>query len=164
MMRFFLKILSALTMLTFMQSGLVSAEVAKAGLIDPQNGMNDRQWSERSFSGSDAERLLDALIEAGVTDTSGALGATYLNLNDISCSAAVVPQPVPRCSLTVEGRLIQVDVQAAAKIYQFIIGHDAAYWNGLLGSSTAQAISVECSRPVVPNPLTSCTFWVRDNT
>ena len=114
--------------------------------------------SSVSISGPGADSFLDALTGAGAYDASGALGAQNIALESVHCSAAVVPHPVPHCTLVENGQTMQADQSDAAVLFRTLVDNGAVIHNGTVGATNTVATNVQCSRVVYPGAHATCSF------
>lgn len=103
--------------------------------------------------------LIDALSDSGLTD-QGAPGMMRLRADAIRCSAAVVPSPVPQCTITKDRSFINVPENPAKTIYDILMLSGAEASHGPVGVLRAIVYDLECTRSVVPNAVGTCTFKV----
>lgn len=112
-----------------------------------------------------SDLLIDAMSNAGVTpDNPHIVGALNLFSARLHCSAAVVPNPIPGCSLLVHGDTwLNIDDQDAnAAFYQTLVDLGASD-PILIGASNFSVALVSCTRVVVPTAHARCTAVVEAN-
>lgn len=128
----------------------------------PSGGTNPTQAETKSISGQDANDFIDALMVSGVQDTMGAVGGLTLKSESISCSAAVVPHPVPSCTIDFDGSSLLVPTDSAKDLFRILKANGATVVSNppLIGSTNLKAITIACSQPVVPNPQGDCSFTI----
>ncbi|MBM4252127.1 MAG: hypothetical protein FJ146_09165 [Deltaproteobacteria bacterium] len=110
--------------------------------------------------GDEAELFISALFQSGVRDPSGRLGALKLQAEVVSCSAPVVPAPIPSCTLMLQGELKVVPTTPAATLYQVLRAHGASRPTDLLGVNLVGASDIACERNTTVSGVSRCTMSV----
>ncbi|MEI8025827.1 MAG: hypothetical protein WCI18_05730 [Pseudomonadota bacterium] len=118
--------------------------------------------SKKTISGDDAKALMEALNDSGVKDNTQAVGVWNLKAVSIDCSAPVVLNPIADCTIKTDDSLLVATEAAAKTLYDLLIKNGAAAVGGPVGVSHAVVSDIACSSPVVPNPISSCSFQVKD--
>jgi hypothetical protein len=133
-----------------------------AGTTEPgSNTLKTGALVTKTIVGEDATAFMDALVASGVKDNGNIIGTFNLKAGKIACTAPVVMDPIPECRISAGSRPLIAPVDAAKTLYRILINNGAAVSTGTVGSSLAIAKEVFCSRPVLPNPSTTCSFKVR---
>ena len=112
--------------------------------------------------GGDADLLINVLFQSGVRDASGRLGAMHLTADAISCSAAVVPDPAPLCSIMIQGELKSVATGAAATMFQVLKAHGAKDSQDTLGIEVVGGGAVDCQRSTIHSGISKCSLTIHD--
>ena len=115
-----------------------------------------------SIEGDDADLLINALFQSGLRDASGRLGALHLTADAISCSAAVVPDPRPSCSIVVLGDMKSVATGPAATMFQVLKAHGAKESQDTLGIEVMGGGAVDCQRVTIHSGISKCSLIIHD--
>lgn len=118
--------------------------------------------SKKTISGDDAKALMKALSDSGVKDNTQTVGVWDLKAVSIDCSAPVVLNPTANCTIKTDDSSLVATEAAAKTLYELLIKNGAAAVGGPLGVSHAIVSDIACSSPVVPNPISSCSFQVNN--
>ncbi len=125
---------------------------APAPTTDPQKTL--------TIEGDEAELFISSLFQSGVRDPSGRLGALRLQVEAVSCSAPVVPAPIPSCTLMVQGELKVVPTAPAANLFQVLKARGATRPTDLIGVYLVGASAVACERNTTVSGVSRCTMSV----
>jgi hypothetical protein len=115
-----------------------------------------------SIEGDDADLLINVLFQSGVRDASGRLGALHLTADAISCSAAVVPDPRPSCTILLQGELKSVATAGAATMFQVLKAHGAKDRQTTLGVDVVGGGAVDCQRVTTRSGISKCSLIIHD--
>jgi len=144
-------------------ASIVFAGIAACGTGTTETASNTLKTGAlvtKTITGDDAAAFMDALVASGLKDNGSIIGTFNLKASKIVCSAAVVLNPIPKCRISAGSRPLMAPADASKTLYKILISNGAAINTGALGSSVAIAKEVFCSRPVLPNPSTTCSFKV----
>jgi hypothetical protein len=111
-----------------------------------------------NLSGASANKLIQALLDSGVRDQTGAVGATNLQVKSIVCSTPVYPNAKADCEITVGQQTSNASADASETINQILMDNGGQVNDGRVGANVAIADDLECTQPVIPNPKGSCSF------
>ena len=115
-----------------------------------------------SIEGDDADLLINVLFQSGLRDASGRLGALHLKADAISCSAAVVPDPRPSCTILLQGELKSVATAGAATMFQVLKAHGAKDRQATLGVDVVGGGAVDCQRVTIHSGISKCSLTIHD--
>jgi hypothetical protein len=153
-----MKTIFALLFCLSLVSGLVSCGASESSRLADQGTLPAA--GAKTIEGQPAQDLIGLLFKAGIRDPSGKLGAVHLSLDGIECSAAVVPNPIPSCTLIVDGNLRPLDTNSAQLMYILLKQSGATVPSTLLGTIRVSALAIDCQRSLTLNGTTRCTFLV----
>jgi hypothetical protein len=115
-----------------------------------------------TIEGDDADLLINVLFQSGVRDASRRLGAMHLTADAVSCSAAVVPDPRPSCSIMIHGDMTSVATGAAATMFQVLKAHGAKDRQDNPGIEVVGGGAVDCQRITIHNGISKCSLTIHD--
>ena len=115
------------------------------------------------LSSTNANELMAILVNAGVKESAIGIGSSQRQADKIECSEAVVPSPVPTCTIFAAGASYKVEGDAGKNLYEILAVNGGLYANGEVGTSTSRATHIECSHPVTPEAKAACIFDVAGN-
>jgi hypothetical protein len=115
-----------------------------------------------NIEGDDADLLINVLFQSGLRDASGRLGALHLKADAIICSAAVVPDPRPSCSIMVQGDMKSVATGPAATMFQVLKAHGVKDSQDTLGIEVVGGGAVDCQRVTIHTGISKCSLTIHD--
>lgn len=127
----------------------------------------DSTGDETQVSGKDASRMMEVLETWGVVDTEPMYGATNLTVTDVRCQKNMNEMDSPaRCvysAVNPNTHVVEAKTGIMGKssedLYQTLEAIGATIPAGINPSYRAVgARKITCSRPVVPNPVETCTI------
>lgn len=122
---------------------------------------------ETQMNGKDASRMMEILESWGVVDTEPMYGATNLTITDIRCQKNMNEMGSPaRCvysAVNPNTNVVEAKTgimgQSSDDFYAILEAQGAVVPAGINPSYRAVgARKMTCSRPVVPNPVVTCTI------
>lgn len=113
---------------------------------------------------ADSDTVMNALaVNGGVNPSPGLMGVWNLVASRILCSAAVVPHPVPHCTIKAGDASVEATVSDAAALMDVFVRAGAVVGPAhTVGATNRGGALVECSKVVVPHAHAGCSFVIED--
>lgn len=151
-----LTVAPALTFITFtlLCGGCGELKPPRADLKDAtMHEGTDSNFIE--ISGSEGEAFMNAMRDAGISDETHLIGSLNLKATHIDCTAPLVPNPEALCRV----QSLETTAAPAKTIYTTLKENNAVIPTRLLGVVHVRARDITCSRPVVPDAVSTC--WLK---
>jgi hypothetical protein len=110
-----------------------------------------------------SDALLDAMLESGLENPNNGYGAVNRFLGQLTCSQAVVPNPVPGCSLVNADTTLEAPDHAAREMMGILLALRAFVGPAnIVGATNVGAALISCSRTVYPGARASCSLVIEN--
>ena len=151
-MQSILELVAADKAVEFIKSAIAQVNLAPSAM------QSDSTDHHIAIEGDEATQLIDALFKSGARDPSRRLGAVHLMVEGVQCSAPVVADAVPSCTLTMGDEELKAPQEAADAIFRILKAHGAIIPRDLLGIDIVGAANVDCQRVTVRGGVNKCSF------
>jgi hypothetical protein len=126
--------------------------------------MKDDGGEVLSVRGASAAAIFQLMQESGIPaetiDGHVIVGATNYKADTVHCSVIMNAEQTKKCMVTKSGKSIDVTRQVVNQdAITALDAMEARVDAELIGAINYEIKNVSCSRPVVPNPVVTCTYY-----
>jgi hypothetical protein len=113
---------------------------------------------EVSLSQRLSQEVFAGLSAAGITDPRNVMGSMRLTVGRVLCSQAVVPHPVPSCTLINQDAELELDSETSKGLMRFLLSESAIVGpRNIVGAVNVGTALLTCESGVYPGAKASCT-------
>jgi hypothetical protein len=112
-----------------------------------------------------ADGLRNSLTLVGAAYSDGSVGAEKWRADDVECTGLVSPTVHPMCEMLVTSEVQTLDFRGddASKVFDILVFAGIPVAISGHGAERVALSKVSCSRPVVPNAVTTCEYLTLDD-
>ena len=107
----------------------------------------------------EAELMIGSLFQSGVRDPQNDPKRLHLVAQEVRCTADVVPNPVPSCTVKIGAKTLEMPAGPASAIYGILKNHGATMQTDRSDISLFGMKKVDCTR-VMDHYTIKCSFEI----